>query len=244
MQTAAQRRGRLQGVNQSLKEQRRRERVREYDAALGAAASALAVLALFVQAREARSRDESLEELFAAARPALDGGEALPAAIWVALRQNDTEAALDLLVSLSGRDFLIAEHEQVDGEFRLVTVEEKRALPELDRLQSQLAEALHVPVDVLAMLTGWGAEDPRTASEVEALLEHRFGAPAVGATPRPPAVVGIETEARSAGTADGGLTMSAREFGGLLNLSDEQRRVLATLVRQTTITIQAGDEPS
>jgi hypothetical protein len=35
--------------------------------------------------------------------------------------------------------------------------------------------------------------------------------------------------------------MSSAEFSALLNLSPEQRAVLGTLVRQTEITITAGD---
>jgi hypothetical protein len=239
---------RLGVVNQTLKEQRRRERLREYEAALSAAGSALTVLALFVRARESRARGESLEEAFAATSPGADGAESFPAAIWVALRQNDTEAALELLVSLSSTDFVIAAREQLDDGYRLVTVEEKRGLPELDRLLSQLSESLQVSVDVLAVVVGWGPEDPRTVSEIDALLEQRFGPPTASIAPLPPTTPRIEDpppprSATAAGSSggSGGLTMSAGEFSALLNMSPDQRTVLATLIRQTTITINANE---
>lgn len=223
-----------------MKEQQRRERIREYEAALSNAASALSVLALFVQAREARAHGESLEEAFAATTAAPDAAP-LPAAVWVALRQNDIDAALDLLVSLSRTDFVIAEHEQLDEGYRLVTVEENRALPELDALLAQLSESLHVPVDVLTMVAGWGANDPRTDSEIDALIEQRFG-PSTDPKAPPPQHAPVQAPARSAtARAHGGLTMSAGEFSALLSMSPEQRRVLATLIRQTTITIHAND---
>jgi hypothetical protein len=246
-------------VSHTLKEQRRRDRVREYDGALAAARSALAVLALFVRGRESRASDETLEETFAATVPdTVDGRPPFPAAIWVALRQGDVDGALHLLITLSTTNFVMAAHEQLDAGYRLTSVEENRGLPEVDRLESQLARFLHVPVDVIAVITGWGPDDPRTAAEIDALLEPRFGA--VTAMPASAATAGRPVEhpapSRSARAADsvraadsgqaatprataGGLTMSAEEFNALLKLSPEQHRVLATLVRQTTITINA-----
>jgi hypothetical protein len=220
-------------VSQGLKEQRRRDRLREYDATLAAARSALAVLALFVRGRESRGSGESLEEAFAAVP--VDGAPALPAAIWVALRHDDIDAALDHLMTLSTSDFLIASHEQLDDGYRLVTVEENRPLPDVDRLPAQLAAFLQVPADVVAMVAGWGPDDPRTVAEIDTLLDQRFGADAAAAPtdPRP-----APAPARSSAT---GLLMSAGEFTGLLGLTPEQRQVLATLVRQTTITVTAGE---
>src|SRR6476469_709408 len=84
-------RGRLGPVSQGLKEQRRRDRPREYDTALADARSALAVLARFVRGRESRASGESLEEAFAASPHAADGASPLPAAIWVALRHEDID---------------------------------------------------------------------------------------------------------------------------------------------------------
>ena len=230
----------MQTEHVTVKEQQRRERIREYEAALSTAASALAVLALFVQARESRAHAESLEEAFAATSPAQDTAP-LPAAVWVALRQNDIDAALSLLISLSHADFVIAAHEEVDEGYRLVTVEENRALPELDVLSAQLSESLHVPVDVLAMVAAWGADDPRTEAEIDSLMQQRFGPPAVPVPPLPRRASAAAPARSAPAGAHGGLTMSAGEFSALLSMSPEQRRVLATLIRQTMITIHAND---
>jgi hypothetical protein len=153
----------------------------------------------------------------------------------VALRHDDIDAALDHLMTLSTSDFLIASHEQLDDGYRLVTVEENRPLPDVDRLPAQLAAFLQVPADVVAMVAGWGPDDPRTVAEIDTLLDQRFGADAAAAPtdPRP-----APAPARSSAT---GLLMSAGEFTGLLGLTPEQRQVLATLVRQTTITVTAGE---
>lgn len=234
-------------MTHTLKEQRRRERLREYDTALAAGRAALAVLALCVHARESRASDESLEEAFAGTvSDTMEGRQPFPAAIWVALRQGDLEGALHLLIELSATKFVIAAHEQLDASYRLTSVEENRGLPEVDLLQSQMASFLHVPVDVIAVIAGWGPDDPRTAAEIAALLEQRFGAvapvTASSATARPAddqRVPSGTVRAASPPATDGGLTMSAEEFNALLKLSPEQHRVLATLVRQTTITINA-----
>lgn len=237
-------------MGQSVKEQRRRERLREYDAAVAEARSALAVLALFVQGREARAGGDSLEETFAATPPEnADGVQPLPAAIWVALRQSDLDATVQLLVQLSDTPFAIAAHEQVDDAYRLTTVEENRGLPEVNRLVLQLSAALQIPADVMAVVAGWGADDPRTTSEIDALLNRRFGPPtAAPLAPSAPPPQHTDDSGRSsppapataAKTAEGGLAMSASEFTALLNMSPEQRTVLSSLVRQTTITI-SGD---
>jgi hypothetical protein len=234
-------------------EQRRRERLQEYETALAATRPALATLALFVQARESRANGTSLEEEFAATP--LDNADPFPAAIWVALRQDDIHATLDLLVRLSGTEFLIAAHEQLDDTYRLTTVDETRAVPEVEKLVVQLSAFLQIPADVMAVVAGWGPDDARTAAEIDALLGQRFGPPtatAAASTPRhaedpaadrpdgdrrptasPPAPAGRPT-------TDGiGLRMSAAEFGALLSLTPEQCTVLASLVRQTTITVDA-----
>lgn len=223
-------------MSQGLKEQRRRERLREYDTALSGARSALAVLAQFVRGRESRASGESLEEAFAASPQAADGAAPLPAAIWVALRHDDIDAALDHLMTLSTSEFLIAAHEQLDDGYRLVTVEENRPLPDVDRLPAQLAGFLQVPADVVAMVAGWGPDDPRTAAEIDTLLDQRFGSP----HPDVPAPVTRSGPAPTRAVA-AGLLMSADEFNALLTLTPEQRQVLATLVRQTTITITSGE---
>lgn len=232
-------------MSQTLKEQRRRERLREYEAELVAARSALEVLALFVHSRESRSHGESLEEAFAATSSnEADADSPFPASVWVALRQDDIDVTLHLLVELSSTDFVIAAHEQLDAGYRLTTVEENRALPDIERLQAQLASFLHVPADVVAVIASWGPDDPRTAAEIEALLDQRFGAE-TDRTPPLPRIRDLAEQRASTRPAppdssahpSARLTMSADEFGALLNLSPDQHNVLATLVRQTAIVI-------
>lgn len=234
-------------------EQRRRERLQEYESALAATRPALATLALFVQARESRATNESLEEEFAATP--LDNADPFPAAIWVALRQDDIDATLDLLVRLSQTEFLIAAHEQLDDSYRLTTVDETRAVPEVEKLVVQLSAFLQIPADVMAVVAGWGPDDPRTAAEIDALLGQRFGPPtATAAAPVPrhaeradadrpdgdrPAETAPVAPAGRPATDGMGLRMSAAEFGALLSLTPEQCTVLASLVRQTTITVDA-----
>jgi hypothetical protein len=238
-----------------MKDELRRERLREYDAALASARSTVAVLVLFAKAREIRAGGERLEEAFAATRvEGVEEAEALPAAVWVALRQGDVDAAIDALIRVSRNEIVLSEHEQVDANYRLTTVEERRAIPDMALLQAQIGLFLQIPGDVVAMIARWGAEDPRTASEVETLIEQRAGAPvreaavlepaqqtgapAVPAVPAAPANDGVGAVAEPAA----GLTMSSEEFTALLNLTPEQCAVLHTVVRQTAITIGA-DRP-
>jgi hypothetical protein len=246
----------------ATKDELRRERLREYDAALTAARSPLAVLTLFAKGREARAGGQLLEEAFAATElDGVDAADRLPAAVWVALRQADVDACLELLMRMSRVEFVLAAHEELDAGYRLTKVEERRALPDVELLIGQVAALLHVPRDVVAIISGWGADDPRTAAEIETLLEQRFGSlagpspaaasPAAGPTPGAPTPgAPIAAEAadrpttgdaprREASRPGAGLRMSSAEFGALLNLAPEQRAVLHTLVRQTEITIDA-----
>jgi|GEM_PF-2383578 len=230
----------------ATKDELRRERLREYDAALTAARSPLAVLTLFARGREARAGGQLLEEAFAATEvDGVDAADRLPAAVWVALRHGDVDACLELLLRMSRTEFVLAAHEELDAGYRLTKVEERRPLPDVELLIGQLAAFLHVPRDVVAIISGWGADDPRTAAEVDTLLEQRFGSlagappaltPDAGAagSPRPGAAAG-----RPKAGAATGLRMSSAEFCALLNLGPEQRAVLGTLVRQTEITIDA-----
>jgi hypothetical protein len=229
---------------QATKDELRRERLREYDAALTAARAPIAVLTLFVAGREARAAGELLEETFAAT--SVDGVEPadlLPAAVWVALRQGDIDATLELLLRMSRTEFVLAAHEELDARYRLTKVEERRPLPDVELLVAQLAAFLHVPRDVVAIISGWGADDPRTAAEIETLLEQRFGSPS---TQQPGSRTGSPGRAPAPGGPAGtGLRMSSAEFSALLNLAPEQRAVLHSLVRQTEITIAAeGDRQS
>lgn len=158
------------------KEVDRRERLREYDAALAAARSPVGVLVQFAKGREARGRGEALEEEFATtAVEGVDADHRLPAAVWVALRQGDVAATIEALVRTSGNDMVIAAHGELDAGYRLITVEERRPLPDVEPLQAQVAALLQVPRDVVAIIAGWGPDDPRTAAEIESLLDQRFG---------------------------------------------------------------------
>jgi hypothetical protein len=221
---------------QGTKDELRRERLREYDAALTAARTPVAVLALFAAGREARASEELLEEAFAATTvDGVEAADALPAAVWVALRQADVDATLELLMRMSRTEFVLAAHEELDARYRLTKVEERRPLPDVELLIAQLAAFLHVPRDVVAIISGWGAEDPRTAAEIDTLLEQRFG-PASTYRPASGTVPSGMVRVPDGGA---GLRMSSTEFAALLNLAPEQRAVLGTLVRQTEITITA-----
>src|SRR3954447_15816818 len=99
---------------QGTKDELRRERLREYDAALTAARAPVAVLALFAAGREARAAGEVLGEGLAATE--VDGvqpADRLPAAVWVALRQADIDATLELLMRMSRTEFVLAAHEEL-----------------------------------------------------------------------------------------------------------------------------------
>lgn len=265
-------------MGQATKDEARRERVREYEAALTAAGAPVAVLSMFAQGREARAGGQLLEEAFSNTKPdGIEDATPLPAAVWVALRQGDIEATVDALVRLSRTDFLLGAHEELDSSYRLTTVEERRGMPDVELLEAQMAAFLQVPRDVVTIIASWGADDPRTVAEIETLLDQRFGSTVPGAvrpmvrrhpvtedsagTDRPDDSAGAASSASSASTdgeptqlvlpalgaslaaADGeaGLMMSSAEFSALLSLTPEQGAVLATLVRQTAITI--GIEP-
>ncbi len=152
-----------------------------------------------------------------------EGG--LPAAVWVALRQGEVEASMAALLGASRTEFVVGEHEELDASYRLTTIEERRTLPDVDVLLTQLAAFLQIPRDVIAMIADWGPEDPRTANEIDALLDGRFGA---SATPAP------------AADQPHRLEMSAAELAAMLQLTPDQRKLLRTLVRQTDVTI-TGD---
>ncbi len=198
--------------------------MREYESKLAAAKAPLAVLELFAQARQARVQpgEPPLEVAFAATE--VDEG-GLPAAVWVALRQGEVEASMAALLGASRTEFVVGEHEELDASYRLTTIEERRTLPDVDVLLTQLAAFLQIPRDVIAMIADWGPEDPRTANEIDALLDGRFGA---SATPAP------------AADQPHRLEMSAAELAAMLQLTPDQRKLLRTLVRQTDVTI-TGD---
>ncbi len=212
-------------MERTTRDERSRERAREYDARLSAAREAAAVLALLAQAREASGAGGALEVGFAAA-PVDTDVPALPASVWVALRQGDLDSVVDTLVEHATEQFVLAEHEQLDAGYRLTTVEECRGVPDVDRLISQLAAFVDVPRDVVAMVCGWGAGDPRTLAEIERLTAQRQE------TSRAPAALSVA-----------GLTMSSSEFAAVLSLTPEQQAVLSTLVRQADIVVAADAAP-
>jgi hypothetical protein len=206
-------------------EQSRSVRLREYQAELDAAARLVAVLGAVVRGREVRGWHEAEppEVRFAASAPNDTTG--LPAAVWVALRQDDTATVLDALTAASDRTFVVAEHEQMGEGYRLQTVQERLPLPDSELLLTQLAGVLGIPSDVLAVLGQWGLDDPRTAGEVNALLDSRFGA--------------AGQERRAIVTPGEGLVMSVQEAADVLQLSPAQTKVLTTLVRRVGVTITA-----
>jgi hypothetical protein len=232
-----------------ISKEQRDQRLLEYESRLAQAKGPLAVLQLFAKARQARVRlgDPPLEVAFAATET--DDGP-LPAAVWVALRQGDVDASMDALLGVSRTAFVVGEHEELDAGYKLTTIEERRTLPDLDVLLTQLAAFLQIPRDVIAMIAEWGPEDPRTASEIDALLDGRFGGPAAvlaggsaGAAAAGGSAAGAgPVGAGSAGAADGSprLEMSADELTAMLQLTPEQGKLLHTLVRQADVTI-TGD---
>lgn len=204
-----------------ISKDQRDQRLAEYETKLAAAKDPVAVMELFAQARESRARaGEPLEVAFAAVE--VDGDEPLPAAVWVALRQGEVEASVAALLRASRTELVVGEHEELDANYRLTTIEEKRTLPDLDLLQTQLATFLQIPRDVIAMIADWGPDDPRTAKEIDALLDGRFG----GST----APVEAVSQAHR-------LEMSAEELTAMLQLTPEQGSLLRTLVRQADVTI-------
>jgi len=218
-------------MTSASQEQSRSERLREYDKTITQAAQVVAVMGAVVRAREARGWHEADPPEVAFAAQTDEDGRALPAAVFVALRRDDTATVLDALTEASAETFLIARREEMGEGYRLQVVEETRTLPDLALLRSQLSAVLGIPADVLEVLGQWGVDDPRTAGEVNALLDSRFGA--AGAPPAPNAA----PPATSSTTRTGRLAMSVQETADVLQLTDAQAKVLATLVRRVGVTI-------
>lgn len=185
---------------------------------------AVAAMGVVVRAREARqwTLPEPPEVVFAAT--SVDE-RALPAAVWVALRRDDVPGAVEAMSAASQTTFLVSSREEMGEGYKLQTVDETRPLPEASLLIAQLAAMLDIPPDVLAIIAEWGAEDPRTHSEIAQLLDRRCGAAgAVAPVPTP--------------TGDG-LSMTVAETADVLQLTEAQAKVLATLVRRVGVTITA-----
>lgn len=206
------------------KQHSRADRLRDYAQAVEQARATAAALGALVRGREARSwtAGDPPEVVFAETR--IDG-RALPAAVWVALRRDDPEAAVEAMTTVSQRPFLVSSREEMGAGYRLQTVEETLPLPEVDLLVVQLAAALGIPADVLTVLGEWGPDDPRTGREIDALLDRRFGP--------------VADPAGVTGGAPAGLTLTVAEASDVLQLTEAQQRVLATLVRRVGVTITA-----
>jgi hypothetical protein len=211
------------------KEQSRADRLREHAAAIMRARHVVGAMGVLVRGREARAQegDPPLEVAFAH----IDvDGRSLPAAVWVALRRDDVDAAIDAMMAASKTQFLIEEREVMGEGYRLQSVADTLPLPEPDLLTAQLARAVDVPLDVLSVIADWGADDPRTASEIDELLTARFG-PAERAVPN--SHVPVHAVADPAGS----LTMTVGEAAEVLRLDAEQVRALTVLVRNASVTL-------
>ena len=232
MPPTASRSGQTEPVTSPTKEHQRATRLREYDQALARAGQSVQVMGLIVRAREARPQHTGTapEADFAATR--CDERPALPAGIWVALRRDDTDSAIQALLAAAPRQFLVSEHEEMGPGFRLHLVEEKRELPDIDLLRTQFAHLLGIPTDVVAILEEWGADDPRTAAEIDTLLDSRFGP--VG-SPQP--AQGPASQPTQAPRRTQTLEMSVADMADVLQLSEAQAKVLATLVRAAGVTV-------
>lgn len=213
-------------MSSMAKQYSRADRLREYAETVDVARVPVAAMGVLVRAREARAWApvDPPEVVFARTEV---GDRALPAAVWVALRRDDVAGALDAMCGASQTAFLIEAREEMGEGYRLQTVEETRPLPEVSLLLAQLAAMLDIPQDVLAILADWGADDPRTESEIADLLDRRLGR-ADAPVERPVAAAQGE-----------GLTMTVAETADVLRLSEEQVRALATLVRRVSVTITA-----
>lgn len=218
-----------------LKEHTRAERMREYAARVERARRVVAAMGPLVRGREARSRpgDTRLEVEFSE----IDvDGRALPAAVWVALRRDDVNAAIEAMTTASRTEFVIEEREVMGEGYRLRSVQDACPLPEAELLIAQLSVALGVPGDVLAVIAEWGADDPRAATEIDDLLTSRFGrAEASDETPvarqprRDPAPIPSQPTGR--------LTMTVADAAQVLRLDEDQVRALTVLVRNATVTL-------
>ena len=207
------------------KQHSRSDRLREYASTVELAAVPVATMGVLVRAREARPWSPAQPPEVVFAQTAVEE-RSLPAAVWVALRRDDAEGAVEAMIAASQTTFLVESREEMGEGYRLQTVEETRPLPEVELLLAQLAAMLDIPTDVLAILAEWGPEDPRTEREIADLLDRRLGAAEQTDPPR-----------QAAPTTGEGLTMSIADVVDVLRLSDEQARALATLVRRVPVTL-------
>lgn len=228
--------GQTRGMRTPSRDHTRAERVREHAAMLMGARDTVGALGLLVRGREARPRDSDIPLEVQFARVEVDG-RALPAAVWVALRRDDVDAAIDTMTSVSQASFVIEEREVVGDGYRLKSVQDTLPLPETELLAAQLSRALDVPLDVLTVIAEWGPDDPRTASEIDDLLTTRFGA----VDPLHPRTATIAVQPRDDAppvqVTNLGPTMTVADLAQVLRLDDEQVRALAILVRNGMLTL-------
>lgn len=197
----------------------RADRLRAYEGVLDVARDSAATFGLLVRAYEDRAAGREPAEVRFAQTTVDD--RALPAGVWVALRRDDPAGAVEAMCAVSLEQFLVDEREEMGEGYRLQTVAETRPRPEVELLISQLSLMLDIPRDVVAMLADWGVEDPRTQPEIDELLDARLSA----ARDRRPVPAGD------------GLVMTVAETVDVLQLSEAQAKVLATLVRRVGVTI-------
>jgi hypothetical protein len=227
--------GQTRGMRTPSRDHTRAERLREHAAILSRARCTVGAMGQLVRGREARARDPDvpLEVQFALVEV---DGRALPAAVWVALRRDDVDAAIDTMTSASQARFVIEEREVVGDGYRLESVQDTLPLPETELLAAQLSRAMDVPLDVLTVIAEWGPDDPRTTSEIEDLLTTRFGAvdprqahtTTIAAQP-PDHPAPVQANIRP--------TMTVADLAQVLRLDDEQVRALAILVRNAMLTL-------
>lgn len=227
-------RGQTRGMRTSSREHARAERLREHAAEVDRARRVAGVMGLLVRGREARSPGGAVPLEAEFAQLDIDG-RALPGAVWVALRRDDVEAAVEAMTAASETRFLVEEREVIGTGYRLQSVEDTLPLPECELLISQVGRALGVPFDVLSVIAEWGADDPRAVSEIEGLLNCRFGPPDRAEPGLPPAAPadGVAAPADPAGS----LRMTVAEMAEVLRLDADQARALAVLARNATVTV-------
>jgi hypothetical protein len=219
----------------SSRESTRAEREREHAAAIAQSRRVAGAMSLLVRAREARRNDAGSPLEIEFAETEVDG-RALPAGVWVALRRFDVDAAVEAMTAASQTEFVIDERDVMGEGYRLECVQDTVHLPEPDLLIAQLSDLLGVPADVLSVLAEWGADDPRTCSEIDALLTSRFGAADVD-SPFAAALPDAQALPERVSEPGGRLTMTVADAADVLRLDDDQARTLATLVRNAMVTI-------
>lgn len=221
------------------REHARAERLRQHAAEIERTRRVIGAMGMLVRGREARGRDGGAPLEVAFAGVEVDG-RSLPAAVWVALRHDDVDAAIDAMTAVSATEFLIEEQEVMGEGYRLQSVRDTLPLPECELLTAQLSRALDVPLDVLTVIAEWGPDDPRAVSEVDSLLTSRFGAADRGDGSAAVMCAPPQTDAAADPHAEpsGLLTMTVDDAAQVLRLDTDQRRALTILVSNAVVTLK------